>query len=439
MFTTGRAYMMDQVPSQSRTDCFADGKMHTAACCSTRSTRRSESPCTPCSDVDCPQSLHACCKPTMNASYFNVASFDMDIHRSLPKKKSFTAEDDADCSDCCTGAVCPDGDAEVTEHCTDKCVVIACEDSSHHIDAAGCAPDPCDFLCDLDPCRGCHPLDDFVRLFLFLSPHLIQLLLQFEKCCEPDFHHSFPEKHSIFHPTFHWDPSSICRSCDEPEELPLSSSSSHFPDPHLPDMNRFSHQQPLHPHVFQQPHGPQACLWGNCGQQFEDSDQLIKHVNEVHFLLPSSPSVSIPQSNTLPCLWGDCHQSLPVTPQAYGHALSQMMANHLLNDHLNSQWPVHSHPSTPILDYSLPSSESESVPTPPHVHTPCSGTHVCHWKDCDQAFVTCSDLTTHLTVAHVGAGKAHYDCHWKECNRNGNHGFASKQKICRHLQVYLLL
>ncbi|EEB87957.1 hypothetical protein MPER_14474, partial [Moniliophthora perniciosa FA553] len=44
------------------------------------------------------------------------------------------------------------------------------------------------------------------------------------------------------------------------------------------------------------------------------------------------------------------------------------------------------------------------------------------------------ELTEHLTAAHVGSGKPHYECLWKGCTRNGTNCFTSKRKICRHLQ-----
>jgi hypothetical protein len=68
-----------------------------------------------------------------------------------------------------------------------------------------------------------------------------------------------------------------------------------------------------------------------------------------------------------------------------------------------------------------------------------SATHRCRWKDCSFYFSTCNDLTMHITSDHIGGGKAHYDCFWEGCPRNGGQGFQSKQKICRHVQVKLLL
>jgi hypothetical protein len=61
--------------------------------------------------------------------------------------------------------------------------------------------------------------------------------------------------------------------------------------------------------------------------------------------------------------------------------------------------------------------------------------HVCLWEVCRKSFETCNDLMTHISAAHVGSGKAQYDCLWEGCARNGDKGFSSKQKICRHLQV----
>lgn len=61
--------------------------------------------------------------------------------------------------------------------------------------------------------------------------------------------------------------------------------------------------------------------------------------------------------------------------------------------------------------------------------------HPCKWLDCQERFATCEALMTHITAEHVGSGKNHYGCFWDGCRRNGDKGFKSKQKICRHLQV----
>lgn len=66
---------------------------------------------------------------------------------------------------------------------------------------------------------------------------------------------------------------------------------------------------------------------------------------------------------------------------------------------------------------------------------PAGEGHLCLWEGCAMSFETCNDLMTHISTVHVGSGKPQYDCLWEGCSRNGEKGFSSKQKICRHLQV----
>lgn len=63
----------------------------------------------------------------------------------------------------------------------------------------------------------------------------------------------------------------------------------------------------------------------------------------------------------------------------------------------------------------------------------------CSWRGCGRSFESVDDLTNHLTAKHVGSGKNHYECFWGDCERNGEKGFSSKQKVCRHLQVCIYL
>jgi hypothetical protein len=68
--------------------------------------------------------------------------------------------------------------------------------------------------------------------------------------------------------------------------------------------------------------------------------------------------------------------------------------------------------------------------------TPTTGTtEKCCWRRCERSFASVDDLMGHLTAEHVGSGKNHYECFWNGCERNGQNGFGSKQKVCRHLQV----
>jgi hypothetical protein len=84
-------------------------------------------------------------------------------------------------------------------------------------------------------------------------------------------------------------------------------------------------------------------------------------------------------------------------------------------------------PRTTTTVISSPATSSSEV-------TPVEG-HVCQWEGCGKMFETCDDLMSHMSNVHVGSGKPQYDCMWEGCRRNGDKGFSSKQKICRHLQV----
>lgn len=70
-----------------------------------------------------------------------------------------------------------------------------------------------------------------------------------------------------------------------------------------------------------------------------------------------------------------------------------------------------------------------------HGHDCATTDHPCMWLNCQERFASCSALMVHVTTEHVGGGKNHYGCFWDGCGRNGENGFKSKQKICRHLQV----
>ena len=87
---------------------------------------------------------------------------------------------------------------------------------------------------------------------------------------------------------------------------------------------------------------------------------------------------------------------------------------------------THDHTSIPIQDQDY---------TPEHGHDCTTTDHPCKWLDCQERFASCETLMAHVTAEHVGGGRNHYGCFWDGCGRNGENGFKSKQKICRHLQV----
>ncbi|KAJ3790396.1 hypothetical protein GGU10DRAFT_371251 [Lentinula aff. detonsa] len=228
------------------------------------------------------------------------------------------------------------------------------------------------------------------------------------------------------------------------------------------------------------PNSSTVCMWGNCNAQFSSPDELIKHVNAEHLmLLPSETSTQHvltcqsdeEQQKKFSCLWRDCHELFPDLVDAPSndrpHPPFDELTIHILSHHLGypgpNQPPLPKFPDDYPKDYvdmyahlfpnasesivaTSDSSQSDSGPsrsvTPPfsleeqeHSHQ-CKASHVCHWNDCGLTFDSCNDLTSHLAGIHVGSGKPHYDCYWGECGRNGQNGFTSKQKICRHLQSH---
>ena len=258
-------------------------------------------------------------------------------------------------------------------------------------------------------------------------------------------------------------------------------------------MNNFSTQMDSQPQRGIQAGNnvPFTCLWSNCGAAFNSLSDLVGHVNLMH-LHPSSPrttqrrqGVSSPNGNEISCQWGNC-QTFPSPTAVPGPssgmqpetALS-MLSSHLMQDHLGLLSPSQvrgarpMHPvSQPLFgnygqfhgnmpfqvqpqpphQYSLqnssggssnstniptPSSSSSPTPEPPQREHDCStSTHVCHWTRCGRSFASCDELTAHITSEHVGSGKSHYHCYWAGCDRHGDKGFASKQKILRHLQSH---
>lgn len=228
------------------------------------------------------------------------------------------------------------------------------------------------------------------------------------------------------------------------------------------------------PQAFPKTQYMHSCMWGNCSSSFSNLSELRDHVVLVH--LESSPSQPATNSSSnhnitawdssqcpldTPCLWSNCDNSYQPQPILVS---PQSLYKHLMSDHLGVWSPVDnsSHSSTPAepvkqdtLDKISPishhssnfesdishhgSSSSENTPKVPGIPESSQDrnavTHRCRWKDCSFYFSTCDELTSHTTSDHIGSGKAHYECFWEGCPRNGDQGFQSKQKICRHVQV----
>lgn len=102
----------------------------------------------------------------------------------------------------------------------------------------------------------------------------------------------------------------------------------------------------------------------------------------------------------------------------------------------------HAHPYgvAPRASASNSTTSAPTASTTPATPTPTpDGAHPCKWKDCGLRFASSALLMSHLSLAHVGSGKAGYTCEWEGCDRAGGgdgKGFAQRQKVMRHLQTH---
>ncbi|KAL1755218.1 hypothetical protein FB107DRAFT_262627 [Schizophyllum commune] len=194
------------------------------------------------------------------------------------------------------------------------------------------------------------------------------------------------------------------------------------------------------------------CMWAGCHRTFTSVQALAAHVNAEHLALvtPADP-LSAPI-----CQWNECAlqpqaswqaQSAAFSPDAFPFA-RQQLAEHFLQHHLG----VSQAHATMLLrgDTRAPGTPSRSPSQEPGTgastdneepaaageHDCATAAHVCQWRGCKATFDSCAALTEHLDKVHVVGGRSRYDCFWGTCERNGERGFSSKQKICRHLQTH---
>lgn len=250
-------------------------------------------------------------------------------------------------------------------------------------------------------------------------------------------------------------------AADSSASTPQLVTNSLAPTPHSAMSPVSSMSSPMsmsHDHSLHHPHASPGlvCMWGNCGATFATMNELVGHVNLQHLRLPAA---SAPPARTDPsalsCLWADC-QVYPTPSSVPGPSAGNaadnalgVLASHLLQDHLGLPTPTDAAPrragAGTAGDPARRSAESDATSVSPPVSCPptpapehdcdAPAAHVCRWTGCGESFASCDALTAHINSNHVGSGKAHYDCYWEGCSRHGDNGFASKQKICRHLQV----
>ncbi|KZP16665.1 hypothetical protein FIBSPDRAFT_748386 [Athelia psychrophila] len=310
----------------------------------------------------------------------------------------FAAPVAEDCVECASHAPeCQEdacASAAMTAQCTDQCVVLACNDATH--DAMSChTAQHCAATCEVAAdCQDCDGFEEFLQ------------------CCT-DYHAYFSDArpHPAVASTIDWNPPSSSSLSGALDAAPLVGTT------FAPDVPR--------------------CMWGDCSATFYSLCDLVGHVNVHH--LRTSPAAPAPAA--LACHWGDCavypaSQSFP-GPSAGTtvDAARTVLADHLLRDHFGMQVEPASH-SPMAMDTSPISPISPTAAASGAHECAGSGSHACGWQGCSDAFDTCEQLTEHITGAHVGAGKSRYECFWAGCTRHGAQGFASKQKICRHIQSH---
>ncbi|EPQ56486.1 hypothetical protein GLOTRDRAFT_40495 [Gloeophyllum trabeum ATCC 11539] len=309
-----------------------------------------------------------------------------------------------DCIEDCKSGSCA---LELSADCTDQCVVVPCDDPSHEYPL----PDRIDRFFE-------HPCDNGADCTMY------------EEFCCTDYRNYLNEQNQA----------------NGGQPPPVSAVPDSFPPTNVIAPSPRLQNQP--PGGSRPPHF--ACMWGNCHAAFNSLQELVGHVNLYHLQPETSQTQALTRQTGTPlsCHWGDCQvypdpNSIP--GPSSGNQLDAalgILANHLFQDHLGLPDRIFSpHPEADSNNEALspfsPPTPPEPASTPaPETHDCAGSTHICKWQGCGRSFKDCDELTSHITAAHVGSGKSHYDCYWESCTRHGENGFTSKQKICRHLQSH---
>ncbi|KAI0693187.1 hypothetical protein C8T65DRAFT_585995 [Cerioporus squamosus] len=404
------------------------------------------------------------------------------------------AAEDFDCEECAQGCEDASCTVEFTSQCTDQCVVVACNDPHHEVDPYGKIADGQDCAKSCTGELDCTVFEEFLRCcsehhlehadyrpytseaaaaaaYSFMSDPAIDSYLAgnsqaYDQQKDPS---GFPPLDSATST-----PQLVPSPASEPSPSPFTHH--HAANP-MPSSSLSSLPSPsLQPVV--------RCKWSGCFASFSSLSELVGHVNLQHLRMPTQLAqvpaqlASTPYGhdasylptpgnqhgyqqqaatdNALACLWDDCHlypssQSIPGPSSGDPFNVMDLLTSHLLQDHLGVSARAHNiqdsaqgsfdifqpQALTQVPSPPLTETVSGSPPTPvPEHDCSASSSHICKWTDCGQSFPSCNALTEHIASAHIGSGRAHYDCHWEGCSRNGDHGFASKQKISRHMQSH---
>lgn len=365
----------------------------------------------------------------------------------------------------------------LSSECTDQCVVITCTDPAHEV--ASASTPHCDYNCNPTECtdRECTSFDELLRCCTDYHPYL-----------HP---HNFSAENVSFNGWDSFDAFAPC-NCDEnppssstspsilssgfprtPPELTLDDLAASAPLPAPPlslhrldthsifdnqmlsSPSSFAMASPIPPstHYSSAPQHRVQCMWAHCTASFSSLSELVGHVNLEHLRLsPIATMPPQPSSSTTACQWDNCTlyptvDLIPGPSTSPANYTLDILANHLLHDHLGLSTPAPTGYESPmikdsVLSSATPSSPALASPSPSNVPSPGTtadgdvSLHPCRWAGCTLTFPSHADLTEHLNTTHIGSGKAHYECRWEGCDRHGDRGFSSKQKICRHLQSH---
>ncbi|TFK94160.1 hypothetical protein K466DRAFT_477221 [Polyporus arcularius HHB13444] len=404
------------------------------------------------------------------------------------------AVEDFDCDECVQGCEDASCTVEFTSQCTEQCVVVACTDPHHEVDPCGKIADGQDCAKQCTGELDCTVFEEFLRCcsehhleqadyrpytseaaaaaaYSFMYDPAIDSYLagnsqaygqQKDPLAFPPLDSATSTPQLVPSPTFELSPSPFAHT-HSGNPMPSPSPSS-LPSPALQSS----------PESFIQ------CKWSGCFATFSSLSELVGHVNLQHLRIPAHTATTSfghaasylssqgnqhdyrqqsPADKALACLWDDCHlypssQSIPGPSSGDPFNVFDMLTSHLLQDHLgvSARTPSFQDSIKDALDIFQPMPQAMTqLPSPPSTETIPTGSpptpvpehdcslpssHNCKWTGCGQSFPSCNALTEHIASAHIGSGRAHYDCFWEGCARNGDHGFASKQKISRHMQSH---